>query len=602
MLIAGYAIVVGQLDFCAAIGIAGAEAQESQRVTLLGHVHLAQQVQTQHLGVEVDRALQVTDAEHGVEDVHGQAFKSMVVPPSIKPQRGIAHMTTAVRRYFCIALLLAGGTAFAAAPEDTVASQCAALAGFRIPGSSLEIQKAERQAATATTPAYCKVEGTLEPHTGRDNKPYAIGFAVALPEQWNGRMLFQGGGGLNGSVNAPLGAGAAGDRSALARGFAVASTDSGHRGAGFDSSFFDDQQAALNFLYQAIGKVNTVARQLIATHYRRPIAHTYFVGCSTGGREALLQAQRQPLEFDGIIAGAPAMRTNYSNLATRWVTTALNSAAPKDAAGKSLTAQALSASDRKLVVDGLLKACDGLDGVRDGMVFNTRGCRFDPAALACKANKDDSCLSNVQVAALQKAFAGPVNSRGLQVYPGFPWDTGIAASGAGIPGLLNGGMSPVGPSPTGTTMDVDTEAYVAHDGIHMLGDANEWSNLGSFVSHGSKLILYHGVSDPWFSANDTVRYYERLSRDNPQQPVSQWSRMFLVPGMGHCRGGDAALDNFDLLTALVDWVEAGKAPQQVTVTGAAFPGRSRPLCAWPTHAQFTGKGNSDDAANYQCKE
>jgi hypothetical protein len=136
-------------------------------------------------------------------------------------------MTTAVRRYFCLVLLLAGGNAFAAAPEDTLASQCAALAGFRIPGSSLEIQKAQRQVATVTTPAHCKVEGTLEPHTGRDNKPYAIGFAVALPEQWNGRMLFQGGGGLNGSVNAPLGAGAAGDRSALARGFAVVRTPDG---------------------------------------------------------------------------------------------------------------------------------------------------------------------------------------------------------------------------------------------------------------------------------------------------------------------------------------------------------------------------------------
>jgi feruloyl esterase len=512
-------------------------------------------------------------------------------------------MTTVFVRMSLLVLALTAGTALAAAaPDESLDSQCAALTRYRIPGSTLEIQKAERQAATATTPAYCKVEGTLEPHTGRDNKPYAIGFAVALPESWNGRFLFQGGGGLNGSVNPPLGAQAAGDRSALARGFAVASTDSGHRSAGFDSSFFDDQQAALNFLYQAIGKVNTVARQLIVTHYRRPIAHTYFVGCSTGGREALLQAQRQPLEFDGIIAGAPAMRTNYSNLATRWVTTALNNAAPKDAAGKSLTAQALSAADRKLVISGLLKACDGLDGVNDGMVFNMRGCRFDPAALACKAAKNDSCLSNAQVAALKQAFAGPVTSRGLQVYPGFPWDTGIAASGAGIPGLLNGGMSPVGPSPTGTTMDVDTEAHVAHDGIHMLGDANEWGNLGSFVQHGSKLILFHGVSDPWFSANDTVRYYERLAKDNPQQPVSTWSRMFLVPGMGHCRGGDATLDNFDLVTALVDWVEAGKAPQQVTATGTAFAGRSRPLCAWPTHAQFNGTGNSEDAANFSCRE
>lgn len=511
-------------------------------------------------------------------------------------------MSTLLRRLSCLAFVVATGPLLGAAAPEGAAAQCAALRQLSLPGSSLQIQKAEHLPAAAGLPAHCKVEGTLEPRTGSDGKPYAIGFAIALPDEWNGRFLFQGGGGLNGSVRPPLGDVAAGTRSALARGFAVTSTDTGHQAAGFDSSFFNDQQAAMNFLYQAIGKVNTAARQVITTHYRRPIDRSYFAGCSTGGREAMLQSQRAPLEFDGIIAGAPAMRTNYSNLATRWVTVALNAAAPKDAAGKSLTAQALSPADRKLVVDGLLKACDALDGVRDGMVFNTRACRFDPAMLACKSGKQDGCLSSAQVAALKKGFAGPVTARGLQVYPGFPWDTGIAFSGQGIPGLLSGGMSPVGPSPTGTTMDVDAEAAVAHDDRHMVGDSYAWANLGGFTARGGKLIFFHGSSDPWFSANDTIEYYQRLASGNPQQPVSNWSRLFLVPGMGHCRGGEAALDNFDLLTALVDWVEKGQAPTQVTATGTAFPGRSRPLCAWPAHPHYSGTGNSEDAANFQCKE
>ena len=129
-----------------------------------------------------------------------------------------------------------------------------------------------------------------------------------------------------------------------------------------------------------------------------------------------------------------------------------------------------------------------------------------------------------------------------------------------------------------------------------------WTNLGDFRTHGGKLIFYHGLSDPWFSANDTIDYVQRLARDNPQQPLSEWSRLFVVPGMGHCGGGAATLDKFDLLQAVVDWVEQDKAPQQVTATGKAFPGRSRPLCAYPSYAHYKGSGDSEDAANYSCRE
>jgi len=501
-----------------------------------------------------------------------------------------------------------------ACPAARAAGNCQDLVKLAA-GPGVTIQKAELLAAgpiaippgappgpALQAPARCQVEGIIGAHTGRDGKAYGIRFALALPEHWNGRLLYQGGGGLNGSVQFPMGATAAGDSPALTRGFAVVSSDSGHEGTVFDSSFMADQQALLDFLYQDIGKVMDAARPLVAAHYGNAAAHSYFVGCSTGGREAMIASQRYPRLFDGIVAGSPAMRTNYSNLATSFISTRLNAIAPKDAQGHPVTSLALSDSDRKLVVDSLLKACDALDGAKDGMIFNVRGCHFDPAVLQCPGKKTDQCLSAAQVDAIKTGFAGPKTSAGIAVYTGFPYDTGIGFKGMGIPGLLSGGLVPVGPAPTGTRMNVDALAAAAHDAREMAGDTDAWSNLSSFTAHGGKLIFYHGMSDPWFSALDTIRYYERLSGDNGPQPVSDWSRLFLVPGMGHCGGGEATLDQFDMLSALVAWVEEGKAPAQVVATGHDFPGRSRPLCPYPQHAQYNGSGDPQSAANFSCHD
>src|SRR6478752_9640134 len=219
---------------------------------------------------------------------------------------------SAPRAALLITTLLGAVPALAATPAGTT---CAALKDFRLAGYPSEVTKAVEIAAgpaaappgappgpRVTLPAHCRVEGTIDKRVGRGGKPYGIGFAVALPAQWNGRFLFQGGGGLNGSVQPPLGGAYTGGKPALARGFAVASTDSGHQGAGFDGSFFQDQQAALNFLYQAVPEVTVVAKQIVAQHYRRPNEHAYFVGCSTGGREAMMMSQRFPNYFDGIVA------------------------------------------------------------------------------------------------------------------------------------------------------------------------------------------------------------------------------------------------------------------------------------------------------------
>ena len=314
----------------------------------------------------------------------------------------------------------------------------------------------------------------------------------------------------------------------------------------------------------------------------------------------MVMSQRFPNYFDGIVAGAPAIRTNFSNLGLRWGAMALNAIAPKDAQGKPQTKLALSDPDRQLVVKGMLAACDGLDGSQDGFVFAPQSCRFDPQVLACSGPKNDSCLSSEQVAAVKKIMAGPATPKGLQVYPGYYYDTGIIAQ-RGLAGILVGPVIPEG-SGGGTTMDVEAEAAAAHDGRQMAGDTNGWTNLSSFHGRGGKLIFYHGVSDPWFSAQETVNYYERLQADNGPAPTSSWSRLFLVPGMGHCGGGDRTLDNFDMVSALVNWVEKGQAPDQVIAKGVSAPGETRPLCPYPTHTQYNGSGDPKVAASYRCAQ
>jgi feruloyl esterase len=504
-----------------------------------------------------------------------------------------------------------------AAPFALGAPHCADLLKFQAPGITLAISKADPMPAAApgtlrispnfpgtvsvAVPSFCRVEGMIDGRTGADGKPYGIGFALALPDAWNGRFLFQGGGGLNGSVPLPLGSQATGNTPALARGFAVVTTDSGHKGSVFDGSFFGDQQASLDFYYIAIGRVARLVKQMIVSYYGNPAQHSYFDGCSTGGREAMIMSQRYPEYFDGIISGDPAIRTGHSNLALGYMTAVFDEAAPKDESGKPDPKKLFPDSDRKLIVRSVLQACDAKDGVKDGMIFNSRACEFDPATLVCSGSKTDSCLTRAQAEALKKAFAGPKGTRGDAIYPGFPYDAGIADIG-GIPGLLNGPVIPVATGVDFMHFDSDREAArVQADATARLGDST-WTNLSTFAGHGGKLLFYHGLSDPWFSPLDTLGYYEKLAKETGNGSIASWSRIYLVPGMGHCQGGSATLDRFDMLSAVVDWVEKGVAPDRVVATGAAFPGRSRPLCPYPQHAQYMGRGDTDDASNFVCQQ
>jgi feruloyl esterase len=451
-------------------------------------------------------------------------------------------------------------------------------------------------------PAHCRVDGVINRRKGADGIEFGIGFALALPEQtaWNGDFMMQGGGAGNGVVSYPLGASDAGDKPALVRGFAVASTDTGHKSktGPFDFSFMRDQQAYLDFAYQANAEVALLAKKIVALYFARPAAYSYFVGCSTGGREGMILSQRFPTVFNGIVSGDPAMRTGLSNLAiSQWIPVAYNQAVPKDASGKPQTDKFLSATDRKLFMDALMNRCDAKDGLVDGMISDPMACDFDPEVLACKSGQGDGCIAPEKVAAIKKAFGGPRNSYGTQVYPGFLYDAGIANT-MGIPGLLALGTRGIfGPYPTATEIDVDKEAFHASDPLVEPSS----TNLTTFSENGGKLLFFHGDSDPLFSPLDTLGYYQSLAATNGgAEKVSEWSKIFLVPGMSHC-GGGPALDRFDMLGAVVNWVEKGTAPTSVIAKGRAFPGRSRPLCAYPKHAQYSGHGDTNDAQNFSCR-
>jgi hypothetical protein len=485
---------------------------------------------------------------------------------------------------------------------------CAALASWSSGPADLTITEARFYAnravpagsgpgATITLPPHCHVAGSFERRTGVDGKEYAIGFALNLPAEWNGRFLFQGGGGLNGAVREPVGAQATGGQSALERGFAVVSTDSGHQGSGFDGSFMADQQALLNFQFQANAKTTEVVLPMVAAYYGDAPHHKYFVGCSTGGREGMIMAQRYPFLFDGIVSGAPAMRTTVSNLALRWISHQYVRAkveTPRDP---------FTPDEEKLVMDSLLKQCDALDGQADGLIFNRTQCDFDPMQLACSAvPRGAQCLADNKAEALARAMAGPVNAAGLPVYVPYPYDTGIDDAG-GLPGLLlAGGSPPIGPNGADMQeLNVDAEFLDAIVANEALGSTATYYNLTSFIGNGGKQIFYHGEADPWFSSNDTVRYVEELGKANAAvRPLDEYGRLYLVPGMGHCQGGELTPDSFDLLTPIVEWVENGAAPGAVTATGSSMQGQSRPLCPYPSYAHYTG-GNPADARSYECR-
>lgn len=446
-------------------------------------------------------------------------------------------------------------------------------------------------------PARCRIEGVIDGRTGADGKQYGLRFALALPLAWNGRFAYQGGGGFNGVLREPVGP-HSGPVPALASGFAVISTDGGHSGAG--PIFFGDQQASLDFAFNAVPSVTRLGQYLATQFYRRAPHHSYSVGCSTGGREGMLAAQLYPLLFDGVLAGAPAMNTWTSQVISWNAELAFARAAPRDPeSGRMDLRAAFPADDQRLLHAAVLHQCDALDGLADGQVSRPGACQFHPATLVCEGAKTTSCLSAAQVVALETAFAPIPGAVGETTTAGFPWDPGLLGEHVStIPSLLPSGVpTQFGPPPDAASFEATEYLLRAREHpVSALNDASRWTNLNTFHGSGGRLILWHGAADAWFSMNETVTWFDRMTTANPG---ADFARFYAVPGVGHCGGGGT--DSFDLLTPLVEWVEEGRAPQAITAVSSTRPALARPLCPWPSYARYRG-GETDKAESFICSD
>jgi len=549
-----------------------------------------------------------------------------------------------MKRFALPILLLAAVLGGCGNDDDEVASAaCTELTTDRLALAGLTIERATEVAASDTLPAHCRIGGTLDPRTGIDGKPYAIGFELRLPlsDAWNGKFFFQGTDGTGGVIAPATGAlRNAASGTALKRGYAVASSDGGHATGASDVSFGRDPQARIDYGYNAVGRIADVARQILQVRYGQAPAHSYLVGCGNGGRDAMVAAARFADRFDGLVAEAPGLNSPKAGIAQQWDTQQFMSAA---GAGQ-LPKDAFPAATLRVVADAILAQCDALDGVADGIVNDRVGCQsvFNLAAAVPTCSTGASgCLSAAQKSALQKVFAGAKNGAGQSLYATWPWDAGIAGADwrfwkldAGFAPLPNntvagaGAMGFVFTSPPDAPsladiglayqlafdMDADapkifaTAAPFTQSAMSFMTPPDP-THLTTLKNRGGKLLVVHGTADPVYSANDSIAWYSALSAADAD--AAGYARLMLVPGMNHCAGGPTT-DRFDLLAALEDWVEKGIAPDTITATvnpsdpdviAAGWPAtRSRPLCAYPKQAVVkSGATGTEDASSFQCQ-
>lgn len=527
---------------------------------------------------------------------------------------------------------------------------CADLARLNLP--HVKVAKADLVPVGDKFPEHCLLQGTVNDRTGADGKHYAIGFEMRLPTDWNGRFLYQLNGGNDGEVieasGDPKNMNAVGGKSALARGFAVLSTDSGHSGkdpankdAGLagGNMFGLDEQARLDYGYKADETMTPIAKAIIRRHYRRKPAYSYMEGCSNGGRHVMVDATRLGGAYDGFIAGDPGFDLPKAAIQHAWDIQSFSIANPD-------IRKSFSAEDMNLIASKVVEKCDALDGAADGMVDDLRKCQtaFHLADLKCTGEKTPTCLSEAQVTALDRAFGGPKNSAGQQLYSDWPYDGGMGARNwrfwkieSGIPPWDNypliatmgaGSLSYIFTTPPTETagrpdallaflksFDFDKDApkiFAAAGPFKMSAMAfmtpPDVANpqLKKLRAKGHKLIVYHGQSDGVFSVNDTIAWYEHLAK-NSGGSAAGFARLYTVPGMNHCSGGPAT-DSFDMLTAMTDWVEKHKAPDHLIATVSAankeVPAswsktRSRPLCNWPQIAKYKS-GDMESADSFVC--
>ena len=522
-----------------------------------------------------------------------------------------------VRAWLVIASLLPlSATSLAAEPDLRAA--CTSLKSLST--ERFRVENAEWLSTTQEAPEHCLFRVMIDARpSGIEGMSYGTGIELRLPAQWNGRLLFQGGGGLNGVLLPAVGA-VAGFPSALTRGFAVVSTDSGHRGKNaIDSRFGVDQQAKLDFAYQAVARTTQEAKSLLSRFYGKKPDYSYYMGCSTGGREAMLAAQRLPLEFDGVVAGNPSYNLTRIAVNQIWSLQTVTRIAPKGDAksgAKPDLSRAFSDEQLKAVADGVLQQCDALDGLSDGMINDYQACHFDPATMVCgskSAPAAGKCLTAAQSKALKAIFGGARNARGESIYGVYPYDTGIAApvwrgmhlgtngnppanATLGRDTLRNFALTPPAPELDPLQFDFDRDLARTSE-TAAINDATGTLHT-AFAGHGAKMIVYHGLSDQAMAAGVLTDWYEHLTPRNAAGP-QDWARLFLVPGMTHCGGGQST-DHFDMLTAIQSWVEQGHAPERIVATGQAFPGVSRPLCPYPKVARYQS-GNASEESSFVCR-
>ncbi len=488
------------------------------------------------------------------------------------------------KTFFAFLLWLScfSGAAFAQTPS------CSQLVALKLPHNAIIT-------AATQVESRCKVSGTIDT---------TINFEANLPANWNKKLLVVGIGGNAGTIS---------DTSiGWKNNYATATTDTGHKGNSGDTSWaLNNPKGELDFAERAFHLTTVTAKEIIKQFYGTPPQHAYFTGCSGGGRQAMIEAQRFPEDFDGIVVGAPAYNLTGFHFAFIWNGQAMF---PDP---NNLSQPVVSNEKLKLLEAKVLAKCDAMDGLQDGLLDDPRKCNFDPAQdlPKCQSTESSDCFTSQQIAALQKIYGGAKNSKG-QLYPGFApgvesgWNVWL---GEGVPTI-----KPLGPNLSYAYGEgflkywiYDNPNYKLHQfnfdkniadtlAIAKLVNATN-ANLKAFQQRGGKIIFYHGWADNAFPATATIQYYEQLQRTmGGRKKVESFARLFLVPGMLHCGGGPGC-HQADYVAALSEWVEQGKAPEQISSKGTN-PVRTRPLCAYPKIAKYKGSGNVNEAANFSCQE
>jgi feruloyl esterase len=487
----------------------------------------------------------------------------------------------------CVTALVLAGPASAAAPD---ARACGALdRNGLFADTKISSARLIPEDPTKKLPAFCEVVGVISPAPGS-----GIGVVYRLPQNWNGKFLGLGGGGWAGNIKLDIA------EPGLTRGYATAQTDGGHPGTGVRDTSWANDITITDFAFRAVHQMTVIGKSVVAKYYGRDHSRAYFHGCSTGGRQGLMEVQRYPRDYDGVIAGAPV----YS-LVTQTSAIVRNQAFARE--GAQLTTEQLEALNA-----ASLQACDTKDGLKDGIVTDPRLCDFDPGVLACKENSKGLCLRPPQLAAVRRMYAGVKTSAGETVAPPLTrggeadWARFIAAtspptptSAVGIDGLRGAIFG--NPDFELDAFDPDRDFRTVRDS----GFARQYEaadpDISAFVERGGKLLLWHGWDDAGPSPFMTIDYFERMRQvTGPKvKSVDDGARLFIAPGVYHCRNGPGA-DQFDLLGTIDAWVEQDAAPESMLAT-RTDGSLSRPLCRYPALPRYKGRGKPAEAASFVCK-